>query len=312
MLPTGAITGFADAAFDAARKKDNMVRNLITRLFRSFEDIAHREGDLEFWLARELQELLGYDRWENFAAVIERARLACGKAGHDVLDHFRDVTKMVALGSGAEREVDDVALTRYAAYLLAQNGDPRKEEIAFAQTYFAVQTRKQELIEARLVEHERVQARARLTESERELSKVIFERLGDTESFARIRSKGDQALFGGRTTQQMKLRLRVPSGRPLADFLPTITIKAKDFANEITIHNTKERDLGSEPAITGEHVVNNAEVRKVLGKRGISPEQLPAAEDVKKVERRLASAAKRLPQVGRPTKRRRGRRVSDQ
>jgi len=202
---------------------------------------------------------------------------------------------MVPLGSGALRPVEDVALTRYGAYLLAQNGDPRKEAIAFAQTYFAVQTRRQELIEARLAEHERVQARQRLTASEKELSGVIFERLGEGDSFARIRSKGDKALFGGLTTQQMKERLGVPAARPLADFLPTITIKAKDFANEITIHNARENDLASEPAISAEHVKNNQEVRKLLGKRGIQPENLPPAEDVRKVERRLASDEKKLP-----------------
>ena len=209
---------------------------------------------------------------------------------------------MVELGSNARREIDDVALTRYAAYLVAQNGDPRKEEVAFAQSYFAVQTRKQELIEQRLQHHERVHARSRLAASEKELSGVIFERLGRKESFAGIRSKGDEALFGGVTTQQMKERLGVPASRPLADFLPVITIKAKDFANEITIHNTKDRDLKSERAISGEHSKNNAEVRRLLGKRGIKPEALPPAEDVRKVERRLAADTRKLAK-SRPKKR---------
>jgi DNA-damage-inducible protein D len=280
-----------------------MKSDKIAALLAQFESIVHQEQGIEFWFARELQPLLGYDRWENFSALLERAHTACAKAGQQVADHFRDLTKMVSLGSGAERAVEDVALTRYACYLLAQNGDPRKEAIAFAQSYFAVQTRRQEILEARLVEHERVQARRRLVESEKDLSGVIFERLGDGQSFARIRSRGDQALFGGRTTQEMKRRLGVPEPRPLADFLPTITIKAKDFANEITIHNTKERDLQSEPAITGEHVKNNTEVRKVLGVRGIKPEQLPAAEDVKRVERRLAAEAKKLPRLDGPTAR---------
>jgi|SRR5712671_5183862 len=277
-----------------------MNQDLIRRLFRSFEDIAHREGETEYWCARELQELLGYTQWRNFLQVVEKAKDACRNAGRAVLDHFADVSKMVDLGSGSRRELDDVALTRYAAYLIAQNGDPRKAEIAFAQTYFAVQTRKQEIIEARLVEHERVQARLRLVDSEKELSGVIFERLGEGQSFARVRSKGDQALFGGRTTRQMKDRLGVPEKRPLADYLPTITIKAKDFANEITIHNTKERDLKNEPAIADEHVKNNTQVRRALGVRGIKPEELPAAEDVQKVERRLAAAAKKLPKAKGP------------
>ena len=229
--------------------------------------------------------------------LLDRARTACGGASQEVADHFRDVTKMVSLGSGAERAVQDVALSRYACYLLAQNGDPRKEAIAFAQTYFAIQTRRQELIESRLLETERVRARARLVASETELSGLIFERVGDGQSFARIRSKGDEALFGGLTTQQMKERLAVPDGRPLADFLPTVTIKGKDFANEMTVHNTKVRDLDTEASITKEHVDNSAGVRKVMATRGIVPERLPPAEDVKKVERRLAKDVRRLPRA---------------
>ena len=274
-----------------------MKSDKIAALLARFEAIVCQEQGIEFWFARDLQELLGYAEWRNFALAMDKAKEACETAGQSPDDHFREVARTVVLGSGAERAIEDVALTRYACYLLAQNGDPRKEAIAFAQTYFAVQTRRQEILEARLIEQERVHARHRLCESEKELSGLIFERLGDGQSFARIRSKGDQALFGGRTTQQMKQRLGVPDGQPLADFLPTVTIKAKDFANELTVHNTKERDLRTEPAITKEHVVNNTEVRKVMGVRGIKPEQLPSAGDVKKVERRLAADARKLPRV---------------
>jgi len=274
-----------------------MDKETVVRLHSSFEDMVrkHPESGVEFWCARDLQMLLGYTQWKNFAKVIDKAITACQNSGYDPKDHFAGISKMVDLGSGAKREIQDIALTRYACYLIAQNGDPAKEPIAFAQTYFAVQTRKQEVIVKRLAEAERVSARRRLTRSEKELSGIIFERLRDNESFGRIRSKGDKALFGGRTTQDMKARLGVPQNRPLADFLPTITIKAKDFANEITNFNIKQNSLRMESSITGEHVKNNEEVRKLLVDRGIVPEALPPVEDVKKVERRLASEQKKLP-----------------
>lgn len=253
------------------------------------------EGGTTFWLARDLQPLLGYERWENFAKVIEKAKTACTTSGYDLADHFLDSTKMVDVGSGAQREIEDVMLSRYACYLIAQNGDPTKEPVAFAQTYFAVQTRKMEVIEQRLEEMERLNARKKLSASEKQLSGIIFERLEDHQSFARIRSKGDQALFGGMTTQDMKDRLGVNKSRPLADFLPVITIKAKDFANEITNFNIKKDDLRTEPTITKEHVKNNQDVRKVLTDRGIVPEKLPPAEDLKKIERRVQSEQKKLP-----------------
>ena len=273
-----------------------MKSELIALLHSDFEKNVHHDTqtDIEFWLARELQELLGYSRWENFSSVIQRAKTSCENSGYDVLDHFLDVTKKVSLGSGAARDIQDTMLTRYACYLIAQNGDPSKDQIAFAQTYFAVQTRKQEVIEKRLGDVERVSARKKLTQSEKVLSGVLFERLGDGQSFARIRSKGDQALFGGASTQDMKERLGVPKNRPLADFLPTITIKAKDFANEITTFNIQRDDLRTEAKIAREHVSNNEEVRRLLDRRGITPESLPAAEDVKKVERRLTSEEKKL------------------
>ncbi len=274
-----------------------MDKEIVVRLHSSFEEMVRKFPDTgtEFWCARDLQFLLGYERWENFAKAIDRAITACKNSGHEPKDHFRGITKMVDLGSGAKREIEDIALTRYACYLIAQNGDPAKEQIAFAQTYFAVQTRKQEVIEKRLAEAERVSARKKLTHSEKELSGVIFDRVRESESFGRIRSKGDTALFGGRTTQDMKRKLDVPPARPLADFLPTITIKAKDFANEITNFNIKQNDLRTEFGIADEHVRNNREVRKLLVDRGIVPESLPPAEDVKKVERRLASEQKKLP-----------------
>jgi DNA-damage-inducible protein D len=274
-------------------------KEIVVRLHSQFEEIARSwpETGTEFWLARDLQDVLGYARWENFRKVIDKAVTSCKAAGYEPGDHFLDVTKKVELGSGAIREIDDIALTRYACYLIAQNGDPAKDPIAFAQTYFAVQTRKQEIIEQRLGEVERLNARRKLTNSERELSGIIFERLGEGQSFGRIRSKGDQALFGGRTTEDMKTRLGVPKSRALADFLPTITIKAKDFANEITNFNIKRDDLRSEPAITVEHVKNNQDVRNLLTDRDILPEVLPPAEDIKKVERRLVSEEKNLPKM---------------
>jgi len=274
-----------------------MDREIVGRLHSSFEAMLRKDpdSDTEFWCARDLQLLLGYARWENFAKVVDKAITACENSGCDPRDHFREVKKMVDLGSGAQREIEDIALTRYACYLIAQNGDPAKEQIAFAQTYFAVQTRRQEIVEQRLAEAERVSARSKLTRSEKDLSGVIFDRLRENESFARIRSRGDQALFGDRTTRHMKDRLGVPKGRPLADFLPTITIKAKDFASEITGFNIRQHDLRTEPGIADEHVRNNQEVRRLLVDRGIVPERRPPAEEVKRIERRLKSERKKLP-----------------
>ena len=272
-----------------------MKRELIQKLHQSFEGCAHNDNGVEYWLARELQTLLGYTEWRNFLAVVSKARIACEQAGQAETDHFVDVNKMIGLAKGAQREVDDVALTRYACYLIAQNGDPRKDAIAFAMTYFAVQTRKQELIETRIAESERLQAREKLTLSQKELSGVLYERGIDSPGFGRILSKGDAALFGGLTTQNMKDRLDVPEGRPLADFLPAITIKAKDFANEITNTQVKQQDLQGEPGIANEHVKNNRDVRRLLTDRNIYPERLPAAEDVKKLERRIKSEQKKLP-----------------
>jgi len=266
---------------------------LVHSLTANFEAHARQtETDVEFWLARDLQSLLGYDEWRNFTAVITKAKIACETSGHPIGDHFVGVNKMVDLGSGSQREVDDLMLTRYACYLIAQNGDPRKQEIAFAQTYFAVQTRRAELIEQRLLEAERVSARRKLCTTEKELSQVIYEQTGGNEDFALIRSKGDQALFS-KTTQAMKTQWNVPDNRPLADFAPTIILKAKDFAAEITIFNTRQHGMTSESAISHEHITNNQAVRNTLLERGIRPETLPAAEDVKKVERRLVSEEKK-------------------
>ena len=263
-----------------------------------FDQIAKTVKDddgnsIEVWYARELQEVLGYARWENFVGAVGRAVESCKTLGINVDDHFREVTKMVGLGSGSQRPIQDFMLTRYACYLIAQNGDPKKEEIAFAQSYFAVQTRKAELIEERLNEIARLNTRERLRTSEKQLSRNIFQRGVDDRGFGRIRSKGDQALFGGLTTEQMKKRLGIKSGA-LADRLPTLTIAAKNLATEMTNYNVEQKDLYGENDITAEHVQNNRSVRGMLGKRGIRPESLPPAEDIKKVERRVAKDEKEM------------------
>ena len=269
-----------------------MNKNSIYSLTDNFEAHAHKTSDgVEFWMARDLQQLLGYTEWRNFTLVITKSKTACELSEQQVTDHFVDVNKMVAIGSGAEKPIADIMLTRYACYLIAQNGDPRKEKIAFAQRYFAIQTRKAELIEQKMLEYERVQAREKLKATEKELSQVIFEQTGGNQNFALIRSKGDTALFG-RTTQQMKNKWDIKN-KPLADFMPTILLKAKDFATEITIFNAKQHKMKTESQISKEHITNNQSVRKTLISRGIKPENLPPEEDISKIGRKLKSEEKK-------------------
>lgn len=271
-----------------------MEKGIITKLSQSFEEYAYEQDGVEYWLARELQELLGYADWRNFLNAVDKAKESCKTTGEAVSDHFVDVTKTIPMPKGAKKEVPDIMLTRYACYLIAQNGDPKKEQIAFAQSYFAIQTRKQELLEERIQLMERLHAREKLAAAETELSKNIYERGVDNKGFANIRSKGDWALFGGNNTSAMKRKLGIAENRPLADFLPTITISAKQLATEITNFNVNKNDLKGENKITNEHVKNNRDVRTLLGKSGIKPEQLPPEEDIQKLKRRLESDNKKL------------------
>jgi len=271
-----------------------MKKETIAKLTKSVEESAHIEQGVEFWMARDIHELFEYNEWRNFINVIDKAKIACENSRQPIENHFVDVNKMVKVGSGSDREIPDVMLSRYACYLIAQNGDPRKETIAFAQSYFALQTRKQELLERRIEMVERLEARQKLSQTEKELSAALYEHGVDDQVFARIRSKGDQAPFGGFTTIQMKRKLGIPESRPLADFLPTITIKAKDFAGEITHFNVKKEGLLGEEQITKEHVKNNQDVRNLLAKSNIFPEDLPPEEDIKKLERRINKENEKL------------------
>jgi DNA-damage-inducible protein D len=272
-----------------------MKKELINKLHKDFEGSAKEQAGVEYWTARDLQQLLSYSKWDNFLKVIEKAKEACKNSKIKVQHHFAEVGKMVEIGSSTKREISDYQLTRYACYLIAQNGDPRKDEIAFAQTYFAVQTRKQEIIEDRLKELKRIHAREQLVEAEKRLAGVVFERGVDSKGFARIKSKGDEVLFGGNSTRKMKSKLKVPEKRPLADFLPRVTLTAKTLADEMTEHNVLERNLRGEPNIDSEHQYSNKAVRKALTDRGIKPEELPPAEDIKKLQQRVKAEGKKLP-----------------
>ena len=271
-----------------------MEKDIIEKLNKRFEEYAYEQDVVEYWLARELQELLDYTQWRNFENVISKAKIACENSGNAISDHFADVSKTIAMPKGAEKDVPDIMLSRYACYLIAQNGDPKKEQIAFAQSYFALQTRKQELLEERIQLMERLEAREKLAATETELSKNIYERGVDNAGFARIRSNGDWALFGGYNTSDMKRKLTIKENRPLADFLPTITITAKQLATEITNFNVHKNDLNGEKKITTEHIQNNKDIRDLLGKSGIKPEELPAEEDIKKLERKIKSIDKKI------------------
>ena len=271
-------------------------KSKLAELKEKFDSIINTEEKekIEYWYARDLQVLLGYTQWRNFLEVMKKAMVSCESAGFTVSDHFAEVSKMIKLAKGAERKVQDYMLTRYGCYLIAQNGDSKKEEIAFAQTYFAVQTRKQEIIEERIRLMNRLEVRGKLRESEKQMSKILYERGVDDIGFARIRSKGDSALFGGLDTKKMKERYGVKENRPLADFLPTLTIAAKNLATEMTNYNVTEKDMYGEEKITKKHVDNNSSVRNMLGKRGIKPENLKPAEDLKKLEKRVITENEKL------------------
>jgi len=271
-----------------------MEKEIIIKLQKTFEDYMNQKDGIEFWFARDLQKLLDYTEWRNFVNVVDKAKEACKNSKQEIKYHFVDVNKTISMPKGAIKEIEDIMLTRYACYLIAQNGDPKKEQIAFAQSYFATQTRKLELIEQRINLIERLNARQKLVESETELSKLIYERGVDDKGFARIRSKGDEALFGGFTTKNMKTRLKIPDNRPLSDFLPTVTITAKNLATEITNFNVKKEDINGEDPITNEHVKNNKKVRGLLVDSGIVPENLPPEEDIKKLNTRLKKNEKQL------------------
>jgi len=271
-----------------------MKKELVEQLFARFESIKLSNNEVEYWSARSLQELLGYKEWRNFINIIEKAKISCEQSGQNIHDHFVGINKVINIGKGAQRSLDDIFLTRYACYLIAQNGDPTKSQIAFAQTYFAVQTRRQEVIQQRLLDIERVEARDKLSHTEKRLSGVLYERGIDSQGFALIRTQGDQALFGGHSTSDMKQRLGIPEKRPLADFLPTLTIKAKDFATELTRHNVIDKDLRGQQKISTEHIENNMAVRNILRERGVKPEVLPPDMDVKKIQRRLLKEEKQV------------------
>ncbi len=267
----------------------------IQKNLESIKRVSNDDHPMEFWSARDLMPMLGYTKWQKFTEVIERAKAACKLSGQNIDDHVTGAGKMIATGKGATRKIEDFFLTRYAFYLIAQNGDPRKPEIALAQTYFATQTRKQELLEQRDMESKRLDARAKLRETESKIESTVYERgIKYPVEFATFKNKHIEALYGGISASQLKKIRKIPPKRSLADFDSHVELKAKDFALAMTDHNIKEKDIRGKEAMNTEVVKNSRETRQALLNRGIKPEHIKPEEDLKLVESRKNKEAKRI------------------